>query len=143
MTGRLAAPAMALSLIFGISGLASAPARAKGRTPEAACATVAAKLPRHALVGEQVQGSYGVTNCNPNHSERLRVTWRMRSRCGFDEHGSDRYVVPVNQGVARQLDFTPTCAGRYILTVKVFHRGIQLDKAHRRMKVTTTTGSGE
>lgn len=134
----LRAPAVALSLFFGISGVAAAPAQAAVRTPEQACATVSAKLPHRAQVGEQVQGSYGVINCNPFHQERLRVSWRMRSQCGYDERGSDHYIVQANTGVAKNLYFTPTCAGVYVLTVKVFHAGSRLNKAHRRTKVTTT-----
>jgi hypothetical protein len=113
MTGRLASLAMALSLTIGMVGFASAPAQAAARTPEQECATVGAKLPHRAHVGQQVQGSYGVINCNKHHRERLRVSWRMGSRCGFHEHGSDTYVVPVNTGIAQNLYFRPTCASLY------------------------------
>jgi hypothetical protein len=133
-----ATPALVLTLL--LAGWATpSPGLAADLAPSAGqpCAAAAAYLsPHHLHVGEYLSGGGGVENCS-NGREGLRFRASFSGPCGFSNGESTHIHLPAGATFGISIPkFKTKCRGTYKVTIKVLRKGVLLDRATDRARVT-------
>lgn len=134
MRNRYSLAAIVVLVVLAVTPGAALAAPASEQ-PSAPCATVTARMPQSAHLGDTVQVAWGMENCGPNGKTFLFVH-HLDGPCGTREHVRERMGLPPGMGFVEGEPFQPPCDGRYRLVVKAFLHHQLLDRKVKHMTVS-------
>ena len=124
-----------LVLVGLVAGPSAASAEPSTRSPGILCASVAARMPKTAHVGDTVQITWGLENCGSKGEDFVFAHW-LTGPCGTRLGSRGRMGLPPGLGFISGKMFRPPCAGRYRLVVKALLHHRLLDRKVKHMKVS-------